>query len=422
MPLGTGGLVVALVLVLGGVGPATPASSSCPDVAPTLVGTAGDDELVGTPGDDVIAALGGDDTVRGRGGHDVICGGAGTDRLVGGAGDDELHGEANGLQQRHEDSPPDNVGDTLVPGPGDDHVDPGRDTETDAGGGWMPDHVSFAGSVAPVHVDLAAGTVTGEGADTIVVEGTVSVLGSAYDDVLSGTDHADDLLGGEGRDVLHGLAGDDLLRADPDTYRLDRPGWGDEAYGGPGNDSLLLGNGDDLGRGGLGRDSLVHGSGLTDLLGGPGRDYLETYLELADGQQVLGGAGRDVLYAWSVVSAGGEPLEVRGSIDLPARRLRMVSGDEVHTSVLGGAETLRVPNGRWRLRGTAHDERLFGPELDGSRLVVRAGAGDDVIGDTPGDDRIHGGPGTDRVSQSFGRDVCTSIERWYDGDRCEVVR
>lgn len=416
------GSTVAVVLLAGLQGSAAGADDDCPQVTPTLVGTDGDDELVGTDGDDVIVALAGDDAVDGRGGNDVICGGDGTDRLLGGAGDDDLYGGANGLRQQFEDNPPDNVGDTLVPGPGDDHLDAGADTETDAGGGFVPDRISFAASSIGVVVDLAAGTAAGQGVDTIVVAGQLEVIGTAHDDVLLGSAFRDELAGGEGADVLRGRAGDDSLRTDPHGYRRDRPGWGDEAYGGEGDDHLDLGNGDDVGRGGAGRDALVDGAGSTDLRAGPGNDYLESYPAPAGGQQMLGGAGRDTLYAWAVLTEVGRAVRADGRIDLRRKLLRIVVRGHAHRSAVGGVEVLRVPDGVWRVRGTRKDERFYGAETAGSRLLVRAGGGDDLVSGTPGDDRINGGPGTDRGGDDRGHDVCTSIERWFGGQRCEVVR
>lgn len=415
-----GGLAVAPLLLVLPSGAAAGFDDRCPSDAPTLVGTPGADVLVGTPGADVIHGLGGDDTISGGDGDDVICGGAGTDRISGEAGDDELYGGANGLRQLAEDNPPDNVGDTLVPGPGDDHVDVGHDTETDAGGGWQPDRVSFSFSPAAMTVDLASGTAAGDGTDTIVVEGRIEVVGSAYDDTMLGSSHPDELRGGEGADVLRGRAGDDSLYTDPQTYRRDRPGWDDEAYGGAGADHLDLGNGDDVGRSGPGRDSLVHLSGPADLRGGGGNDYLETYLEHADGQQVLGGPGRDTLYAWSVLGPDGEQQRARGRIDLPRKALRVDVAGDVRRSVLGGVEVLRVPDGVWSVVGTGADEKFLGAETAWSRLLVRAAGGNDLIGGTPGDDRIDGGPGNDRSGDDQGRDVCISIERSWEP--CEVNR
>jgi Ca2+-binding RTX toxin-like protein len=66
----------------------------CATKTPTVLGTAGSDQLVGTAGADVIDAQGGKDTVNALGGNDVVCGGPGKDTLKGGPGKDKLLGQA----------------------------------------------------------------------------------------------------------------------------------------------------------------------------------------------------------------------------------------------------------------------------------------------------------------------------------------
>lgn len=423
--LGIGAVLATGVALAGPSGglPSSAVAGACSDRTPTLVGTAGDDLLVGTDGDDVIHGLAGDDTLAGLEGSDVLCGGKGTDELLGGAGDDAMYGGPNGLHQAHEESPPDNVGDTLVPGAGDDHVDVGIDLETDNGGGFVPDTISFAASPQPVRVDLGAGRATGEGADSIVVEGRVRVLGTKLDDVLIGSVYDDELHGGEGGDLLRGLAGDDRLEADPyaDDRRSPSPG-DDQAYGGPGRDYLQLEGGDDLGHGGAGRDSFSKLQGRADILGGHGQDHIDTLLLFGGGQRIDGGPGRDEAYIWHVVNEEGRRVRARGRIDLGEGRIRIVLGDVARRSRFAGIERLRVPDGVWRVVGTAADERFSGAFTDWSRMLVRARGGDDVMTGTPGNDRLDGGRGSDRVSETTGRDVCISVERWYGAERCEVMR
>src|SRR5262249_19772074 len=65
----------------------------CANRTPTVLGTAGADQLTGTGGADVISALGGNDTVKALGGNDIVCGGAGKDKLKGGGGKDKLLGQ-----------------------------------------------------------------------------------------------------------------------------------------------------------------------------------------------------------------------------------------------------------------------------------------------------------------------------------------
>jgi len=183
----------------------------------TIVGSSGPDLINGTGGADVIVGLGGDDTIDGGGGADVICGGPGADVLYGGIGNDRLYGEGGN--------------DRLVPGPGTDSVQ----------GGPKADIVDYSTSAGPVSVDLAAGTATGQGTDSI---GSVKdVIGSDFDDVISGTGKGNRLEGGGGADTLSGRGGNDKL------------------YGGGGNDTLLGGSGNDYLSGDGGSDSADGGPG-----------------------------------------------------------------------------------------------------------------------------------------------------------------
>jgi Ca2+-binding RTX toxin-like protein len=385
---------------------------TCLGTVATIVGTRGDDALTGTPGDDVIAGLGGDDVVRGGGGNDLVCGDGGTDRLLGGPGDDHLSGGRNGLQQPYPDNPPDNVGDHLVGGPGDDVLEPGYDVETDAGGGFLPDTVSYADAPAGVSVDLGAGTATGaDGADTLVLDGRVDLEGSAYDDVLVSGEYSDDLYGGTGDDVLRGGRGRDYLQADPsDLPAPDETPYDDRVYGGPGGDGIYLANGDDAARGGSGDDTISHGWGDADLRGGVGDDYLENRMRFADGQRVDGGPGTDESYVWDVSVGSRRRVDAEGLIDLGAGEMTMRLGDRLRVAVLAGVERLRIPDGQWTVVGTDADETFFGGLLSRDAIVVHAGGGDDYVTGTPGDDELHGGAGRDKAALLTEEDVVRGFE------------
>ena len=148
-----------------------------------------------------IVGTWGEDTLRGTKGDDVICGLGGNDLLAGGAGDDVLSG--------------------------------GDGTDT----------VSYAGSPIGVRVDLAAGTATGFGSDTI--EGVENVTGSQHDDVLSGSDGPNALAGLGGTDLLFGRGGADNLDGGIGSDFLDG-GAGDDTLTGDGGVDTCL---QDLGTG-----------------------------------------------------------------------------------------------------------------------------------------------------------------------------
>jgi Ca2+-binding RTX toxin-like protein len=104
----------------------------------------------------------------------------------------------------------------------------GNDT-IDGGGGV--DFASFFLSPGPVTVDLAAGTATGEGTDTLT--GIENVNGSGdFGDTLTGDTQSNVLLGSGGDDSVSGGDGDDELDGGDGTDALD---------GGVGTDTCLNG-------------------------------------------------------------------------------------------------------------------------------------------------------------------------------------
>jgi Ca2+-binding RTX toxin-like protein len=120
---------------------------TCGGLAPTIVGTVGNDTITGTAGKDVISGLGGHDTIDGAGGNDVICGGPDNDTLVGGFGADRLLGE-DGADTINGGNGKDTINggdgndilngdagnDTLRGAADDDALDGGTETDTCDGG------------------------------------------------------------------------------------------------------------------------------------------------------------------------------------------------------------------------------------------------------------------------------------------------
>ena len=87
-------------------------------------------------------------------------------------------------------------------------------------GGPDPDTAGFNSSPSPVHVDLGAGTATGEGTDTLVnING---IFGSSGDDILIGNDETNFIFGNAGNDNIQGLGNIDLVT----------PGAGDDTVDG----------------------------------------------------------------------------------------------------------------------------------------------------------------------------------------------
>ena len=403
-----GGTLTALLLVagtaaMGGDGSADAAANPC--AGATVVGTDGDDVLQGTEGADVIDGRGGDDRILGLGGDDVLCGGEGQDRLLGGAGSDTLHGDLDAKVAEDTDYYV-YYGDTLDGGAGDDVLDPGSDGRHEG----SVDTVTYADATQAVTVDLGAGTATGDGADTIL--GPVATLvGSPYDDALTGTDAAETIVGSAGRDRLAGLGGADLL-AGGSWSAGDDDRVGNLLRGGPGRDELHGSEGDDEIRGGPGNDLVQGEQGRDRSWGGTGNDHFNDVVEPAAGQLIRGGTGRDELSALSFVDAAGhDQRHARGRIDLAEGTTRVRFGDVTLTMETEGIEDVSTsPGDLWTVWGTRGPNVLMAG-FDHSPVRLYGLAGDDRLLGSFEDDVLDGGPGRDAGNGWTGHDRIRSIER-----------
>lgn len=273
---------------------------------------------------------------------DVLVGDDGANVLRGGGGDDSLSGEAGD--------------DVLAGGPGDDdlHGGPGRDA------------VSAFSATGPVTIDLSAGTLSGQGEDTLV--GVENAVGGPFDDLLRGDADANELHGHGGMDRLEGGAGDDALD------------------GGSEDDVLLGEEGDDVLAGGWGRDQLHGGAGGDVIGGGPDADTA-----------VFRSAGSAVLVDLALGSATGQGSDLLEAVE-------HVEGSRFADVLVGdaAANTLRGRGGDDVLRGRGGSDRLVG------------GMGDDTLAGGPGADLFEAArrvDGADRILPGPGADVVTYARR-----------
>ncbi|MGL6231974.1 beta strand repeat-containing protein [Aeromonas rivipollensis] len=169
-------------------------NSTTTDTAKVFVDVQSGSTLTGGYLDEILIGGSGDDTINGNAGNDILLGGAGTDNLSGGEGNDILVGGA------------------------------GNDT---LNGGAGNDTASYIDSAAGVTVIVnGAGQVTG-GAGTDSLSNMENLVGSMFNDSLTGDGNANILSGLAGNDILVGGGGDDLL------------------IGGTGSDTLTGGAGKD---------------------------------------------------------------------------------------------------------------------------------------------------------------------------------
>jgi len=204
------------------------------DVFNVLIGLAGNDTITALGGDDALVGGAGDDVLDGGDGFDfaenyfvdafmsqdllagpvtvnLITGvstGNGNDTLVameaasGSMGDDVMTGnaETNDFVALFEGS------DTVDAGPGDDVVDGGEGAD-DLDGGPGVDLLGNLDAPDGMTIDLS--TQTNSHGD--VFTGFENVWGTFFDDVITGDDGPNELVGLDGVDLLSGLGGDDLI-------------------------------------------------------------------------------------------------------------------------------------------------------------------------------------------------------------------
>jgi len=411
-------LILGLFLLVTAISAAagfTTSVSQDPCWNPTIVGTHGNDVLRGTPGPDVIAGHEGNDLLIGGAGNDVLCGGPGTDKLRGQAGDDALHG---GDDDRYvvDTEAYEWTGDALSGGPGDDLLDGGYDDHDGEPG--MGDRITYVGSATGVTVDLIKGRATGEGNDSIVSP-IQDVTGTRHDDVLLGTNDADQIESGAGSDRVDGRGGDDFISDSNSGTTTPKPrdeiGTANILIGGTGDDQIQCDTGDDDIRGGSGNDNLIGGYGVDRIVGGSGDDQLNDYIDSQTDQRLDGGPGTDtlgevLLYRRSDVAQHGGRADSTGTIDLARGSLTSaIDGAPVRVALVS-IENASSPWGSWTMIGTdGPNEFITGDEKRPVRIF--AGGGNDQMMGSFKHDVLDGGPGRDTDLWSPGKDERISIEK-----------
>jgi Ca2+-binding RTX toxin-like protein len=311
-----------------------------------------------------LSGTGQDDLLSGSGSVDVIFGLAGDDEIDGGAGDDQLSGgEGNDVY-------------LFSRGSGMDHINQG-----DAGRADI-DAVRFADGIAPADVSLSrAGNAlhltiddTGEaivqrdwylsGAHRIArVEFADGTVWRIDEELVSGTEGDDVLIGGDLNSTLDGLGGNDVLD------------------GGTGHDRLAGGHGNDVylfGRGG-------------------GVDAIDQSSSEAADIDTIRFAG-DVLPSIIEASRVGNSLRlaIKGTDDAlvqedwfaaGARRIARIEFADGTVWNSGFAD--HIPD---RIIGTAQDDLLHGTGRDD---IVRGFGGNDLLDGQSGSDELDGGAGDD---------------------------
>jgi Ca2+-binding RTX toxin-like protein len=163
--------------------------------------------ITGGAGDDIITGAGLNDILNGNSGDDTLIGGNGVDILFGGAGNDILEGQNGGdyFEGTGTDSLGNNLGTGAVAVPG------GRGDTLIGGDGF--DLASYASAANGVTINLGNAAsnsrLTAAGDTYFGIEG---LIGSRFDDIITGDDSDNELTGNgvtTGSDQLFGLGGND---------------------------------------------------------------------------------------------------------------------------------------------------------------------------------------------------------------------
>ena len=340
----------------------------------TIQGGEGDNHLAGGAGNDALTSGSGQDTLTGGDGDDTLIAGEGVNTLDGGAGNDTVNytGAAAGLMigvSTHAvggqifdtliavenivgtnfadfitGSDGNNVlsgngeqdvisgmggNDTLSGGDGNDLLDGGLGNDTLNGGVGL-DTAIYASAATGVTVNLVTGQATGGyGSDTLI--SVEHIVGSGFNDVLTGDANANNLSGGGGNNTL---------------------------VGGDGNDNLASG---------LGNDTLNGGNGVDTALF-TGSSGVTVDLRITTPQAVGGGLGTDTLISieWLSGSAHNDTLTGNNSNN-------NLFGNSGNDSLfgLGGNDALNAGSGNDTLNGGAGNDVLSG--LGGLDTAVFSG-------------------------------------------------
>ncbi len=326
------------------------------------------------------------------------------------------------------------------------------------------DTIDYSGSAAGITVDLLAGTATGSAIGNDTLLNIEDVLGSAFDDTLTGKGGYNYLAGGGGKDTLDGGAGGDLMvgGAGDDTYYVDdvfdrvyeSPHEGfDTVYSsvtfaiGSDIENLTLTGTDNINAGGgRGSNTITGNSGNNSLSGGmdpdlliggagddtysvsfePGGNY-DTVVEKADegiDTVNMGGIGfytlpdnvENLINSSDAGYATGNALDNYMEMGGVGGALSGLDGDDTliggsvylpgswdYGTELNGGNGNDVLNGGMRLDGGAGDDTMTGG--DGSTTYVVDSAGDTVIETGTG--------GTDRVISSISYTLGDTLENLF---------
>ncbi len=202
-------------------------------------------------------------------------------------------------------------------------------------------------------------------------DGNNYLIGSLFNDTISGRGGDDTLLGRDGDDILRGEDGNDSLNGGAGKDIVEGGRGNDTARGGKGDDLVSGDQGDDIVFGDLNNDIVFGSEGNDTLYGGKGNDCLRGG---AEDDLIFGDKGNDTVFG----DTGNDCLSGAGGNDI-------LLGAEGGDAISGGV-------GNDTGDGGEGDDRIFGGDGNDS---LSGDAGDDILAGDRGSDTLTGGEGSD---------------------------
>lgn len=223
------------------------------------------------------------------------------------------------------------------------------------------------------------------------------LYGGNGNDSISGGNHHDTIFGGSGDDSIEGDAGKDSIVAGSGDDYVSGGDWHDSIWGGTGSDSLygdggndeIYGEeGDDFIFGGEGNDTLDGGLGINQVFGGAGNDFIigNSIDDIIDG-----GLGVDTL-SFAHFDAGITVWTGHGVVELDFGEVEFIDIEVIETTEF--ADRVSLAAGIDFVSTYQGDDSL---EVWGSQnAIVDMGDGNDMVYSYDGNaNQIYGGDGED---------------------------
>lgn len=343
------------------------------------------------------------DTLQGDSNNNVILGGGGADSLDGGAGDDSFEG-----------------------GDGADFID----------GGSGMDLISYADSASAVSVLLSNG-IHGSGSGGSATGDTFAnienIIGSAFDDILGGSDAQNRILGGLGKDTLYGGSGEDHLEGGVgDDYLDGQAGFDYADYIEASSGVVVFLGGSQYNSGEAMGDTYVSiegliGSAYADMLGGDdkqntiqggdGNDWLfggDNMAGVNNEDYLVGGAGNDVLSGGlgNDLLDGGDGIDVASYREASEGIVLDIASPSNNYGEAAYDQLVNIEN----IWGTRYDDIIRGDDSVSGQIY--GFEGNDILDGRGGNDVFYGGTGQDTITGGAGADDIfflhynTGLDKW----------